>query len=142
MAKENRRSNEVELLSKYIARIEKALEKVKHKRVILSTDLPQHRLGHGDVRRLPILWPLYEHSMFYITTLAVGTRVPRHRHNENVFRYVIEGSIEVDAGERAYYVSKGMWIVVRANTSYSLKTASNPHGAIILSAYQNQCKVT
>jgi mannose-6-phosphate isomerase-like protein (cupin superfamily) len=131
MAKEEkakRSSNEVELLSAYIARIEKALKKVEQKHVILSSDLP-------------ILWPLYEHRMFYITTLAAGTRVKTHQHAENVFRYVIEGAIDVTVKEKTYTVKAGMWIAIRANTSYSLTTRSNPTSAKLFSAYQYQCKL-
>jgi quercetin dioxygenase-like cupin family protein len=145
MAKEEkaeRSSNKIELLSTYIARIEKALKKVEHKHVILSTDLSEEPLGHGNIKRLPILWPLYEHSMFYITTLKAGTRVQTHQHAENVFRYVIDGAIDVTVKEKTYRVKKGMWIAVRANTNYSLATRSNPTSATLLSAYQYQCKVT
>ena len=112
MAKEpkaERSSHKEELLSTYIARIEKALKKVQHRHVILSTDLPNYVLGRGKTKRVPILWPLYEHSMFYITTLKAGTRVRTHQHAENVFRYVIDGEIDITVRKKTYSVKKGMW---------------------------------
>jgi uncharacterized cupin superfamily protein len=87
-----------ELLSTYIARIEKALKRVKP-----------------------------------------GFRVRTHQHAENVFRYVIDGEIDITVGRRTYAVTKGMWVAVRAHTNYSLATGSNP-GAKIFAAYQYTCK--
>jgi len=130
-----------ELLSTYIARIEKALKRVQHKHVILSTDLPEHPLGRGRIKRLPILWPLYEHRMFYITTLKAGTRVRAHQHAENVFRYVIDGAIDITVRKKTYTVTKGMSVAVRANTNYSLATRTNPKPVTLLSAYQSTCKL-
>jgi glyoxylate utilization-related uncharacterized protein len=138
-AKAKHSSGKTEYLSEYIARIEKALEKVKHKHVILSTDLPNYELGQ-KIPRVPILWPLYEHSMFYITTLKAGTRVKTHQHAENVFRYVIDGEISITVKRKTYTVTKGMWVAVRANTNYSLETRTNPKDTKVCSAYQYQCK--
>ena len=138
-AKPERSSHKEELLSTYIARIEKALKKVEHKHVILSTDLPHCVIGR-KTPRVPILWPLYEHSMFYITTLKAGTRVRTHQHAENVFRYVIDGEIDITVKRKTYTVKKGMWAAVRAITNYSLATRTNPKDTKILSAYQYQCK--
>ena len=128
-----------ELLSTYIARIEKALKRTKHKHVILSTDVRARPIGHRR-NKLPILWPLYEHSMFYITTLKPGTHVQTHQHDENVFRYVIEGEIDLIVKRKTYTVKKGMWVAVRAHTNYSLRTRSNPTQAKIFAAYQYTCK--
>jgi glyoxylate utilization-related uncharacterized protein len=128
-----------ELLSTYIARIEKALKKVAHKHVILSTDLPTYVLGR-KIPKVPILWPLYEHMMFYITTIKAGTRVRTHQHAENVFRYVIDGEIEIAVKRKTYRVTKGMWVAVRAHTNYSLTTRGNSKGGSVCSAYQYQCK--
>ncbi|PYI77247.1 MAG: hypothetical protein DMF04_06770 [Verrucomicrobia bacterium] len=142
MAKEQSSStdteSDTEYLSTYIARIEEALERLEEQSVITSNDVPEIWLGSGDVKRRPILWRLYEHTMFYITTLAPGTIVETHQHNENVFRYVIDGAIVVRVeGKPPYRVSQGMWIAVRANTYYSLEA----RGTTLLSAYQYQCKV-
>jgi quercetin dioxygenase-like cupin family protein len=128
-----------ELLSTYIAHIEKALKKVEHQHVILSTDLPEERVGRRK-NKVRILWPLYEHNMFYITTLKPGTRVRTHQHAENVFRYVIDGEIDITVKGKTYTVKKGMWVAVRAHTNYSLTTRSNPTSAKICSAYQYTCK--
>lgn len=128
-----------ELLSTYIARIEKALKGFEHKHVILSTELPKYVIGR-KVKRVPILWPLFEHNMFYITTIRAGTRVRTHQHAENVFRYVIEGEIDITVGRRTYTVKKGMWVAVRAHTNYSLRTRSNPTHAKVFTAYQYTCK--
>lgn len=130
---------EEELLSTYIAHIERALKKVEDKDVILSTDLPEERFGRRK-NKLRILWPLYEHSMFYITTLKNGTRVRTHQHDENVFRYVIHGEIDIIVKSKTYTVKKGMWVAVRAHTNYSLVARTNPKDTKIFSAYQYQCK--
>ena len=127
-----------ELLSTYIAHIEKALKKVEHKHVILSTDVPEERIGRRR-NKVRILWPLYEHSMFYITTLKDGTRVRPHQHDENVFRYVIHGEIDIIVGRTKYTVKKGIWVAVRARTNYSLVARSNPHCKLFV-AYQYMCK--
>ena len=129
-----------EYLSKYIKRLEDALEDLEDRPVIRSSDVEEIWLGSGPVKRMPILWRLYEHTMFYITTIEAGTDVETHCHHENVFRYVIEGAIDVLVDGRSYPVSQGMWIVVRANTNYSLVTRSNPH-VKLFSAYQYQCKI-
>src|SRR5215217_2000668 len=118
----NGTDSDTEYLSQHIARIEAALKGLEGQRVIRSCDVPEESLGSGDIKRLPILWRLYEHTMFYITTLAPGARVETHQHNETVFRYVIDGSIVLTAENSDYEVSKGMWIVVRANTDYSVAT--------------------
>jgi quercetin dioxygenase-like cupin family protein len=136
----NQTDPETEYLSKYIARIEDALKGHENQPVILSTDLPNYVLGQGAVTRVPILWRLYEHSMFYITTIEAGTDVGTHCHPENVFRYVIEGAIDIVVEGRSYQVSQGRWILVRANTNYSLVARSNPH-VKVFSAYQYTCKV-
>ena len=144
MAKEqtsNQTDSDTEYLSQYIARIEDALEGLENQPVIRSSDVPEIWLGTGPVKRMPILWRLYEHTMFYITTIEAGTRVETHRHPENVFRYVIDGAIDIVVDGRSYPVSKGMWIAVRANTDYSVITRSNPTAATIASAYQYQCKI-
>ena len=130
-----------EYLSDHITRIEKALAQVEDHNVIVSRDLRAPRLRRGRVQRVPILWRLYEHSMFYITTIESGAHVENHAHPENVFRYVIDGSIVITVGTKPYRVSKGEWILVRANTEYSLDNPSNPTAATLLSAYQYQCKI-
>jgi len=143
MAKEqtsNQTDSDTEYLSEYIERIEDALEGLENQSVIRSCDVPETVLGTGPVKRMPILWRLYEHTMFYITTIEADTRVETHKHSENVFRYVIDGAIDVVVEGRSYPVSQGMWVLVRANTDYSLVTRSNPH-VKLLSAYQYQCKI-
>src|SRR5438067_1732937 len=102
-------SSDTEYLSTYIRRIEEALENLEDKQVITSRDVPEIWLGSGNVKRLPILWRLYEHTMFYITTIEPGAQVDTHSHPENVFRYVIKGSIALTAGGQRYDISEGMW---------------------------------
>jgi len=79
--------------------------------------------------------------MFYITTLKAGTRVRAHQHAENVFRYVIDGAIDITVRKKTYTVTKGMSVAVRANTNYSLATRTNPKPVTLLSAYQSTCKL-
>ena len=141
MAKEKHSRHDTEYLSDYIIRLETALKHVEKRKVIVSTDVPAPTLGRGKITRVPIQWRLYTHTMFYITTIEAGAHVQKHSHPENVFRYVIAGSIVITVGRKPYYVSEGEWIVVRANTEYSLRNPSNPTSARLLSAYQYQCKV-
>jgi quercetin dioxygenase-like cupin family protein len=125
-----------EMLSTYIARIEKIWPHIKNKPVVLSTDVPQRPIdGKGGIKKVPILWPLYRHHMFYIVTFPTKARFGRHRHDEDVFRYVIEGSLTVTADKKSYQVGQGMWIVVRANTYYSIAVG----GTVVLVAYTNGC---
>src|SRR2546423_1661086 len=101
-----------ELFSQYVARIETSLLHLKEKRVILSTDIRTRPLGGGrGIKKLPIVWPLYQHNMFYIVTIPEGTRVRRHKHDEDVFRYIIEGSLIVTAENKRYEIREGMWFV-------------------------------
>ena len=131
-----------EKLSTYIARIEKIWPRIKNKPVVLSTDVPQRPIdGRGGIKKVPIVWPLYQHNMFYIVTFPANTHIPRHRHDEDVFRYVIEGSLIVRAGKKSYEVDEGMWVVVRANTYYSIAARGNPQPAVALVAYTNGCPV-
>ena len=125
-----------EKLSTYIARIEKVWPHIKNKPVVLSTDVHQRPIeGRKGTKKLPIVWPLYQHLMFYIVTFPPKVSFGRQRHDEDVFRYVIEGSLIVTAGKKSYKVDEGMWIVVRANTYYSIAV----RGTVVLTAYQNAC---
>jgi quercetin dioxygenase-like cupin family protein len=131
-----------EMLSTYIARIEKTKPLIKNKHVVVSTDVPQRPIrGREGIKKVPIVWPLYQHNMFYIVTFPPATRIPKHRHDEDVFRYVIEGSLIVTAENKTYEVDEGMWIVVRANTEYSIAARSNPQACVALVAYTNGCPV-
>jgi hypothetical protein len=125
-----------ETFSTYEARIEKAVANVD-KPIILSTEVKIATLTDiGDIKKIPVAWPLYTngHKMFYITTVPKGTRVPRHSHEEDVFRLVIKGSLVLN---RSIHVKEGMWFVIRGNTLYEIDTET---GYITLSGYRFLCE--
>lgn len=121
-----------DLLSEYIARIEKAEERRFHgepiKGIITSEDLriEPDPLTHGKVERHQIGWRVYQHTMFYTVIVRPGTEVPKHHHDEDVFRYCTKGSFEIDGRT----IKEGMWVAVTAGTSYSIHTDEGYHAFV------------
>ena len=107
-----------ETFATYLARIEKVLPQMK-KPIVLSTEVKIPTLRDGDIKKVPIAWPLYRHTMFYIVTVPANKHVPRHSHDEDVFRLILKGSLVVN---RSIEIKEGMWFVVRANTPYEIET--------------------
>jgi hypothetical protein len=135
-----------ETFPKHASRIEVALATLPYNPVVVSTDVPKLYLEtpKGITKQL-VVWPLYEHKMYYITTVVAGTSVDLHSHEEDMFRLVITGgfSLSVSQGRRhghrdrqTYEITQGMWVVVRANTNYSIAT---PSGYQCLSGYIKVC---
>jgi hypothetical protein len=126
----------LETLSTYIARIEKVQDQM-NKPIVLSTDVQIPTLKDGDIEKVPIAWPLYGVGMFYTVTVPKKKHIPRHSHDEDIFRYVIRGSLIINDSIK---VSEGMWFVVRANTPYEIETESGykvvaRYGPICLTAH-------
>jgi hypothetical protein len=126
-------------LSDYIRRIEEAEEKADLTSPIITSDnLPIEPDFCDDIEREQIGWRLYQHQMFYIVKVKGGTKVPEHSHGEDVFRYIISGSLEIRVGEDACRnVRAGQWVVVKSNTCYSIST---PEGYVAMVAYQKACR--
>jgi hypothetical protein len=113
----------LETFSTYRDRIKKALAGID-KPIILSTDvcIPKLKGGEdGTTEMVPIAWPLYENreSMSYFVTVPPGTHVSTHSHEEDIFRFVVKGSLLLNG---SISIDEGTWFVVRANTPYKIDT--------------------
>ena len=150
-------------LSDYIRRIEEVeTPEILAKPIITSDDLeiclPKKLRCHNGVNREQIGWRLYRHPMYYIVSVDAGAIVPFHSHEEDVFRYIISGSLDIQVKEsekeRSPKISRtvhaGQWFVVRANRPYRIeagtgkgghkeKKKKKPHGYVALVAYQMKC---
>jgi len=113
----------LETFSTYRARVEQSLQDID-KPIILSTDIHIPSLKGGDDRSIemvPIAWPLYERDepMSYVVTVPPNKSVPLHSHDEDVFRYIVKGSLVLNG---SIQIDEGMWFVVKANTPYETYT--------------------
>jgi Cupin domain len=125
-------------LSDYIRRIEEAEEKADlTSPIITSDDLPIEPDFRDDIEREQIGWRLYQHPMFYIVKVKGGTDVPEHSHDEDVFRYIISGSLEIRVGDVCRNIRAGQWVVVKSNSCYSISTSD---GYVAMIAYQIACR--
>jgi hypothetical protein len=145
-------------LSEYIRRIEKAEKNANlDLPIITSHDLPIKPDVRENITREQIGWRLYKHPMFYVVTVKEGREVRRHSHGEDVFRYIIDGSLNIyvkesekeGSREICRTVNKGEWVVVRAHRPYRIETGTvkgkdkdkdKRHGYVALVAYQMACK--
>ena len=117
----------------YLERIGKVQNQMKRP-IVLSTQVNIATLKDGDVEKIPIAWPLFDgYNMFYIVKVPPKKRVRRHSHDEDVFRFIVKGSLIINGDIR---VREGMWFVVRANTSYEIETET---GYTAFSGYGAQC---
>src|SRR5947208_14765243 len=96
----------------YKARIDAALTAsgVANNPIVLSRDLPIDTLTDlQGVERTPIAWLLYErgHKMFYVTNVPKGTHIKPHTHSEDVFRYILTGSLVIDANNESFRITQG-----------------------------------
>jgi hypothetical protein len=110
-----------ETLSKYIARLEEVEPQLKEQKGIVFSDevkIEDVDEGNPGIRKTPIAWPLYRHNMYYMVEVKPGTDVPRHSHEEDVFRLVTKGSLKING----INVEAGTWFVVRAHTEYEIST--------------------
>jgi hypothetical protein len=124
-----------ETFSTYLARIEKVLDQMD-KPIVLSTDVNIPPLWDGKdkkIKKIPIAWPLYEHSMFYLVTVPGNNTIPKHKHGENIFRFVVKGSLVINDDIK---VTEGMWFVIKANTLYKIDTET---GYTTFSGYGPYC---
>src|SRR5438477_7329375 len=103
----------------YLERIGKVQNQMK-KPIVLSTEVKIATLRDGDVEKTPIAWPLFDgYNMFYIVKVPPKKRVRRHSHDEDVFRFVVKGSLVINGDVK---VKEGMWFVIKSNTPYGIET--------------------
>lgn len=128
----------VEKLSTYLDRIERLEGQFISERIIISTDIRKKELLiDGDDERIvkePILWRLYQQHMFYVVTVPAGTIVKQHQHDEDLFRYIAQGSLLLN---KTHQIAAGTWFVIRANTPYEITT---DEGYVSLAGYTSICQ--
>lgn len=112
-----------ETFSTYRARVKQSLKEID-KPIILSTDIHIPSLKGGadrSIEMVPVAWPLYDRNeaMWYIVTVPPHKSVPLHSHEEDVFRYIVKGSLLLNGSVE---ITEGMWFVVKANTPYETST--------------------
>lgn len=127
-----------EKFSTYLDRIERLEEQFASDPIILSTSLKaKELLIDGDDERIvkePILWRLYQHNMFYIVTVPAGTVVKKHKHDEDIFRFIAQGSLVLN---KVHKITAGTWFVIRANTTYEITT---DEGYVSFGGYTSICR--
>lgn len=124
----------LETLSTYIARIEKVQDQMEEP-IVVSTDVTMPILRDGDIEKVPIPCLFPGISMFYTVTVPPNTHVSTHSHDEDIFRYVVHGSLTIND---SIQVNQGMWLLIRANTSYKIDTESGYKSIV---GYRSPCKV-
>jgi hypothetical protein len=122
----------LETFSTYLARIEKVLPEMETP-IVLSTQVDIPTIRDREIEKVPIAWPLYKHNMFYIIKVPANTHVARHSHDEDVFRFIIKGSLVLND---SISINEGMWFVIRANTPYEIDTKT---GYTAFGGYREHC---
>lgn len=128
--------NVLEYLSDYIRRLENVHHIFANMDIILSTQVQDAAAAleeDWDIRKMPVVWPLMDYKMFYIVTVPPNTTVPKHRHDEVVFRMIVDGELTIND----FPIKQGEWIVVKKDVDYIVKTVT---GYKALSAYRSVCR--
>ena len=64
--------------------------------IVLSSQLELKPLAEpSGLTRTPITWPLQDLNMFYVLEAPPCTDVPKHAHQSDIFRLVIEVELEI-----------------------------------------------
>ena len=125
----------LEPLSAHIERIERFAPTFANQTLIVSTELDVDVFEENQgVTKAPIPWPLLDYKMFYIVDVPAGVTIPKHSHEESVFRILISGSLTVNGRK---IDQPGTWYVVRALTEYEISTET---GYRVLSGYTSNCR--
>jgi hypothetical protein len=128
-------SDVLESLASYIKRVEKYAPELAKKKLIVSTDFDVEPFKEDrGIRKTPVVWPLWDYKMFYVVDVPPGVTVPKHSHNESVFRILISGSLTINGVK---IEKPGTWYVVPAFTEYKIKTET---GYSVLSDYTSVCR--
>lgn len=104
--------------------------------IVFSSELNLKPLAEpSGLTRTPITWPLQNLNMFYVLEAPPCSNIPRHAHQSDIFRFIIEGELEINGQT----VKTGTWMVVPKGTKYSI---SSKTGYKALVAYKDLCEVT
>ena len=122
-----------ETLSSHIERIERFQKQFKDKDIILSTDFEPEIMLDNGIPKTPIVWPLYQYNMFYLTTVTPKTTVDKHSHNEDIFRFVTKGSLILN---KTIKIDEQSWFIVRKNVPYEVYTET---GYSVIAGYGVSC---
>lgn len=128
-----------EKLSTYIDRIERFEDQYGKRKIILSRTLDKEVLIDGDeedIEKEPILWRLNDYNMFYIVTVPPGKHVKKHKHDEDIFRFLAQGELVIN---KKYKVKAGEWFVIKGGTEYEIATKK---GYITMAAYTSICQTS
>lgn len=133
--KSNLQTDLLESLASYTTRVEKFAPKLAKKKLIVSTDFDVEPFKEDrGVRKTPLIWPLWDYKMGYVVEVPAGVSIPKHSHDEAVFRILISGSLIINGVK----INKpGTWYVVPAFTEYKITTEK---GYSVLSAYTTNCR--
>lgn len=127
-----------ETFATYLTRLESVEPQFRDREIIVSSDLRVPRLFDGDddsIVKTPIAWPLWKHNLFYTVEVPAGKHIPRHSHAEDLFRYVLKGSLVVNGRE----IRAGEWFVIPKNMPYEIDT---PDGYTTMAAYTSICQTS
>lgn len=125
-----------ETFATYLTRLEKLEAQFQDKPIVVSSDLIVPKLFDGDddsIVKTRVAWPLHRHNMFYTVKVPGGKHIPKHSHEEDIFRYVISGALTVNGRE----IRTGEWFVIRNGTPYEIFTAE---GYTTFGAYTSICR--
>ena len=140
MAKKDKTENAFTYLKSLVDAYEHNPDVLK-RAIITNRDLvPEPIPGQPrGVTKRPLGWPLFGHPIFYTVKVKKNVDVCWHQHDEDIFRYIAEGSLEVKIGgdRKTYKFHPGDWFVIRACTEYCIKAGGNGYRA--LSGYQKPC---
>lgn len=125
-----------ETLSVFAERIERLSHQFKGKEIIFSDEIEKEFLldaDSQDTEKEPVLWPLYDRNMFYIVRTRPHSKIPRHSHEETVFRILLSGSLKINGRT---VDQPGTWFVVREGVKYEIETEQ---GYVTLAGYGEAC---
>ena len=89
--------------------------------------------SHGDYEQwqLPVEFTSQGRVYFFLTVVQPGGVVQQHKHDRDLFRVVVSGSIILKDGRE---LKAGDWMFVPGGVEYSFRGSLNP-GAIIYHCY-------
>ena len=88
-----------ETLATFQERISRFEHQFEGRDIIISTELEREYLLDGEdltIRKEPILWSLSDYHLFYVVTVPPGKHIPKHSHDEAIFRFIAQGNLLVN----------------------------------------------
>lgn len=134
-SRRNLQTDLLESLASYTGRVERFAAELAKKKLIISTELTVDPFKEDrGITKTPLVWPLWDYKMFYVVDVPANVDIPKHSHDEAVFRILLSGSLTING--RA--IDKpGTWYVVPSFTEYAISTKT---GYSVLSAYTSNCR--